>query len=160
MYWCENHEVTTHLVSCGKGTNEFLKHARGYWLSQRGLMTPYGDVELGQHYLLPDALVMTGFLMTPSHYLNHCGLIISEVFWHSPEGNFTGNAQDVYPWYEFENYSLKITVGIVIHTSNVVLFQVRNILDYLKRWVMKIDTSYLHDNGLIWKQLCLISLTT
>ena len=33
-------------------------------------------------------------------------LIISEVLWHSCEVNFTGNAQDIHPWYEFEN-SLK-----------------------------------------------------
>ena len=23
--------------------------------------------------------------------------------WHLPEGNFTGNAQGIYQWYEFEN---------------------------------------------------------
>ena len=36
--------------------------------------------------------------------VNQCWLIIWEVLWHSPEGNLTGNAQDIYPWYEFENY--------------------------------------------------------
>ena len=30
--------------------------------------------------------------------------IISEVLWHSDEGNFTGNAPDIYPRHEFENY--------------------------------------------------------
>ena len=35
-------------------------------------------------------------------------LIISEVLWHSPEGNCIGNTQDTYPWYEFENYLFKI----------------------------------------------------
>ena len=29
--------------------------------------------------------------------------IINEVLWHSPEDNFTRNAQDVYAGYEFEN---------------------------------------------------------
>ena len=29
--------------------------------------------------------------------------------WHSPEGNIPGNAHDIYPWYEFENYQFKIT---------------------------------------------------
>ena len=24
--------------------------------------------------------------------------------WNSPEDSFTGNAQDIYPWYKFENY--------------------------------------------------------
>ena len=49
-------------------------------------------------------MVMTCCLTTPSHYLNQCWLIISEVFWHSYEGGFTGNAQDIYHWCE-----LKIT---------------------------------------------------
>ena len=41
--------------------------------------------------------------------LNQCWLIIGEVLWHSPEGNFTWNAQDIYPWRELENYWFKIT---------------------------------------------------
>ena len=40
-----------------------------------GLVTPYGDRDLGQ--------VMACFLMAPSHYLNQCWLIISDVQWHS-----------------------------------------------------------------------------
>ena len=35
------------------------------------------------------AQVMTWCLMTPSHYGNQCGLIISEVQWHSSESNST-----------------------------------------------------------------------
>ena len=49
--------------------------------------------------------VMACCLMAPSHYLNQCWLIIKEVLWHSPKGNFTGNAKDIYPWFEFGNYS-------------------------------------------------------
>ena len=30
-------------------------------------------------------------------------LIISEALSHSSEGNFAGNAPEIYPWYEFEN---------------------------------------------------------
>ena len=52
----------------------------------------------------PLTQVMACCLMAPSHYLNQCWLIISEVFWHPPEGNFTGNVQAIYSWYEFENY--------------------------------------------------------
>ena len=44
-----------------------------------------------------------------SHYLNQCWLIISEVLWHSPVGNFTWIAEDLYPWREFKNYLFKIT---------------------------------------------------
>ena len=34
------------------------------------------------------AQVMAWCLMAPSHYLNQCWFIISEVLWHSPGGNF------------------------------------------------------------------------
>ena len=43
-------------------------------------------------------------LMAPSHNLNRCWLLIKGVLWHSLKSNFTGNAQDVYPWYDFENH--------------------------------------------------------
>ena len=64
------------------------------------LVTIYGDIDLAQ--------VMACCLTAPSHYLNQCLLIISEVLWHSPEGNVTINAQDIYPCYELENYWSKI----------------------------------------------------
>ena len=35
------------------------------------------------------AQVLACCLTAPSHYLNQCWLIISEVFWYSHEGNFT-----------------------------------------------------------------------
>ena len=38
-------------------------------------------------------------MMAPRHYLNQCCIIISKSLWHLPEGNFTGNAQDIHPWY-------------------------------------------------------------
>ena len=50
------------------------------------------------------AQVMACCLTAPSHYLNQCRLIISEVLRHSSQGNFTWNANDIYPWLEFENY--------------------------------------------------------
>ena len=43
-------------------------------------------------------------LTTPSHYLNQRWKAISEVLWYSHEDNFTGNAQDFSPWYDFQNY--------------------------------------------------------
>ena len=45
-------------------------------------------------------------LTAPSHYLNQCWLIISEVLWHSPEGNFIWKARDMYPRCEFDYYLL------------------------------------------------------
>ena len=47
-------------------------------------------------------LVMACCLMAPSHYLNQCWLIISKVFWHSPEGSLIGYSQKNLMW---ENYS-------------------------------------------------------
>ena len=45
----------------------------------------------------PLAQVMACCLMAPNHYLSQCWVIIREVLWHSPEANFTGNTQDIYP---------------------------------------------------------------
>ena len=55
--------------------------------------------------------VMACCLTAPSHYLNQCWLIISEVLWYSHENRFTVKAQEIYPWYEFENYLFKITAS-------------------------------------------------
>ena len=44
------------------------------------------------------AQIMTCCLTSPNHYLSQCWLIISEVLWHSPLSNFTGNTQDIYIW--------------------------------------------------------------
>ena len=38
-------------------------------------------------------------LTAPSHYLNQCWLI-NTIPWHSSEGNFTGNTQDTYIWFQ------------------------------------------------------------
>ena len=57
----------------------------------------------------PLAQIMAWCLTSPSHYLNHCWLIITEVLWHSAGGNFTENAHDIFHWYEFENNWFKTT---------------------------------------------------
>ena len=50
--------------------------------------------------------------MAPRHYLNQC---FSKILWHSAEGNFTGNTQDIpqdiHPWYVFNNNQIKITAA-------------------------------------------------
>ena len=48
------------------------------------------------------AQVMAWCRTAPSHYLNQSGFLVKGALWHSHEGNFTGNGQDIYPWYEFE----------------------------------------------------------
>ena len=55
-------------------------------LTHWGLKTPYGDIDLGQRH---QDLCLTA----PSHYLNQCWLIISEVKWHSYYRNFSRDAQ-------------------------------------------------------------------
>ena len=83
----------------------FTKMSAKFWpfhwgldeLSHWGLVTPYGDIDLKSTL----AQVIACCLMAPSYYLNQCCLITSEVLWHSPEGNLTGNTQYIYPWYEF-----------------------------------------------------------
>ena len=50
------------------------------------------------------AQIMTCCLTAPSHYLNQCWQIICEILWHSSDGSFTRNSQDIYPWYEIYNH--------------------------------------------------------
>ena len=47
-------------------------------------------------------------LTAPSHYLNQCWLLISEVLWHSHESNFTVSTQTTLLYYEFESILLKL----------------------------------------------------
>ena len=42
--------------------------------------------------------VMVYCLMSPSHYLNQCWLLIGEFLWYSPENNFTVNAWATVPY--------------------------------------------------------------
>ena len=50
------------------------------------------------------AQVMACCLTAPSHNLNQCWLMISEMLRHSPDSNFTENTSDIYCWDEFEIY--------------------------------------------------------
>ena len=55
------------------------------------------------------AQVMACCLTAPSHYLNQCWLLISDVSWHSSENNWTVSAQAIILYNNFENDALKIT---------------------------------------------------
>ena len=57
------------------------------------------------HHKIQSTLVqfMAWCLMAPSHYLNQCWLIINEVLWHPPKGDFARNAKNIFPWCEVEN---------------------------------------------------------
>ena len=57
-----------------------------------------------------------------SHHQNQCWLI-SKVLWHSHKINFTRNAQDICPWYEFENYWFNITaIYVRVHSVSTHLW--------------------------------------
>ena len=69
-------------------------------LTHCGLVMPYGDIDLGQPYL-----VMVSYLIgyKAIKYLNQCWLLISEVLWHSPEGISTAQTStETRIMYEFE----------------------------------------------------------
>ena len=55
------------------------------------------------------AQVMACCLMTPSHYLNQCWLIISKVEWHSSKGKFTRDTPAINHWNYLENLIPKIS---------------------------------------------------
>ena len=53
--------------------------------------------------------VMAWCLMAPSHYLSQFWIIISEVQWHSSEGNFARDTSAINHWNYLENYFSKIS---------------------------------------------------
>ena len=55
------------------------------------------------------AQVMSCFLKAPSHYLNQCWFLFSEVLWHSPENNFTASTPLIIGPIKFINYTFRIT---------------------------------------------------
>ena len=56
------------------------------------------------------AQVMACCLTAPSHYLNQCWLIISKVWWHSFEGNFTAGISAINHCNWLEKHSSKISL--------------------------------------------------
>ena len=52
--------------------------------------------------------VMSCCLVAPSHYLNHCWLIISDNLLHSHESNLKANAKATILCNEFKNFTFKI----------------------------------------------------
>ena len=103
---CPSNQIVVNLIFC-----EILKQ-RTMTVNAAGFnsLWPSGIIwQQGSRSTL--AQVMACCLMAPSHYLNQCWLIISEVLRHSTEGNVAGNAPDIYHWYDFENDSFKITTA-------------------------------------------------
>ena len=86
---------------------------------------------------------MARCLTAPSHYLNQYWFI-TDVLWHSSEGNFTGNNQDIYNWYESENNSLKIIAksltGQWVNQTNMHQVASRNWVPNEITWIEVSDT--------------------
>ena len=97
--WVHTHDDTNPSYCCG---HSIIRHDMGTTLHIYMTSTHVSDLPsdaIWRHRSGSTlAQVMACCLTAPSHYLNQCWLIISEVLWHSPEGNFTWNAQDIYPW--------------------------------------------------------------
>ena len=70
-----------------------------FMLTHCSLVMPYGTLDMGQRWLRE-------WLVAWWHQF---WLNTNEVLWHSPGGNFTINAQDMYHWYEVEIYKYIIT---------------------------------------------------
>ena len=67
---------------------------------------PYGDLDLDQH--LDRVMACCLIWYQAIIWTNIDWLTINEVLGHSPEGSFTGNAEDIYRWYDLGNYWFKI----------------------------------------------------
>ena len=63
-------------------------------LTHCGLLKPCCYIDLGQHWFKEWLGAINKPFLEPVE--PEVGFIISEVLWHLPQGNFTGNAQDVY----------------------------------------------------------------
>ena len=57
------------------------------------------------------AQVMAWCLMTPSHYMSQCWLLISEVLWHSPDSSFIESAQAAILYKQFDDHTFKISAS-------------------------------------------------
>ena len=73
-------------------------------LTRRGLVMPYGDSDLGQHWLRCWFVAWWHQAITWTNLIS-----ISEVLWHLPESNFTASGQTTILYNEFESYIFTIT---------------------------------------------------
>ena len=98
---CNNisHWLGTNLESALGYAVDLHQHSHmGYCLHlhcQGSVNSLWPSVIIWQMYRLGTTLapVMSCCLMSPSHYLNQCWLLISEVMWHSHQRNFTVSTQ-------------------------------------------------------------------
>ena len=100
---------TTNVIAKYLGSSGcVLSFALGAWKPEWLVDSLWPSDDIWCHWSLSTLIQeMAWCLMAPSHYLNQCWIIISEVLWHSPWDNFTGNAQD--------EMNVKITLRLQPH---------------------------------------------
>ena len=72
-------------------TLQLYVYCKTYWASCDDAVLRPGDAIWRHRSMSTLAQIMACCLTAPSHYLNQCWLMISEVLWHSPDTNFTEN---------------------------------------------------------------------
>ena len=75
-------------------------------------------------------------------YLNQFRLVFNEVFWNSPQGNFTRIYRDGHPWHEFENYLFRIQLNLT-GTSEVSNNHQSGIISRVDKFIHSIHTIWL-----------------
>ena len=95
------------------------------------------------------AQVMAFCLTALSHHLNQC-LLIRDIQWHSPEGNFTRNTSSINHWNWIENYSLKSPSAQWAKQCIVMNVQILEI-QYIPR-IMHILYTLLHFMAALYNQ--------
>ena len=63
--------------------------------------------------------VMACCLMAPSHYLNHCWLLVRGVQWHSPEDSFIRSTDELNPWHVFEITLLNLLLHTLLRSHRI-----------------------------------------
>ena len=87
----------------GKVLSCFVLVILSQTLTHCGLVMPYGDKDLGQHWLRQGPVAWWHQAIT---WINVD--IIKGVLWHSPESNFTRGVDDINLWRLFKDYTFEI----------------------------------------------------
>ena len=89
-------------------------------------------------------------VMADCHYLNQCWPIINEALLHLSKGNFAGNDQEIYPWYEFKFANIRWQP---IHpgTSKLILYHNTNHLPNVwDVWIHMYTFLEYTDGNIVW----------
>ena len=93
---------------------------------------------------------------TNYHFLNQCWLIISAALQHLLEGNFSGNAEDIYHWYIWVWKLLQITCTQI--SQGPMSSNDCTALTWAGCWVVSVDNTPWDISGRFWPAPTLASL--